>query len=35
VIGGCCHTTPEHIDAFGEALGRTKPGRKFGGDILL
>lgn len=27
IIGGCCGTSPAHIDAAREALGGTKPGR--------
>jgi S-methylmethionine-dependent homocysteine/selenocysteine methylase/SAM-dependent methyltransferase len=28
LVGGCCGTTPEHIQAAAEALGDTKPGRE-------
>src|SRR3989442_4053473 len=31
IVGGCCGTTPQHIPAMREALGRQRPPRRHAG----
>jgi methionine synthase / methylenetetrahydrofolate reductase(NADPH) len=35
ILGGCCGTTPEHVQALAEAVKKLRPGKSVSGEVIV